>query len=101
MAERVTLYVPTTGPGSEAIIDIVRGKFSKRFGGATVITDARGSWVSEEMERVVDDSVAIVMSTSEDGVDRDFASWVANMVEDYLDEESVMYEIEDTEVYFT
>lgn len=99
MATKATIIIPTEHPEADTVVSQVRERFSKAFGGATAITDARGDWIDENMDRVTDD-VAIVFTTAE-RMDRSFVRSEAEYVEAVLDEDSVMYQFEQVDVHFT
>ena len=106
LTERVAIYVPSTLDIDKKInnsiyVNEVTTKLCKLFGGATS-HNARGSWFSDELKKVVTEDVTIVYSncTSSQLENNIFQVWdIANELKNNMSQECISLEI-NGELYF-
>lgn len=100
--EKVRLYVPIVEgleATSEQIIEEVSDTLSKLYGGATVIPDVEGHWISDDSGEKIEDNIVLIESLSE-RVDIGDIQRLASYVKESLREESVLFEVEQTTAMF-
>lgn len=106
LTERVAIYVPSTlnidnNIDNSIYVNEVTSKLCKLFGGATSY-NARGSWFSDELNKVITENVTIVYSNCNTAQleNNIFQVWdIANDLKDAMAQECISLEI-NGDLYF-
>ena len=97
MSEKLQIYVPRNGDWQNVRKEVAR-RLSERFGGATVDSARSGMWLNDNGD-MVRDTVDVVYTYS-DSIATETAEQIAEYVKNELDEETVLYSIEEAKTGF-
>ena len=96
MTKRANLFIPRTD-GSESVKEHVVRQLSDMYGGATVDEDNTGMWVNGDGE-LIEDDVDIVFTYGD--VDTSELEQLAGYVKEKLDEDAVLWSVEEATTGF-
>ena len=97
MSEKLQIYVPRNGDWQNVRKQVAK-ELSERFGGATINPEQSGMWVDDD-GNLIEDTVDIVYTYS-DEIATDTAEQLAKHVKNELDEDAVLWSIEEATTGF-
>ena len=97
MSEKLQIYVPRNGKWQNVRKEVAR-RLSERFGGATIDSERSGMWVDDD-GNMIQDTVDVVYTYS-DSIATETAEQIAEYVKNELDEDTVLYSIEEAKTGF-
>ena len=95
MTEKARIYVPDDKERSNEVIEKTVRRLSLEYGGATVIPDNEGYWYNGERE-LIQDSITMIETVGD--IDESQIRELCSFIRMALNEDSVMYEITETNV---
>lgn len=94
---KVSVYVPDELSRSDEVIEHVADRFTDLYGGVTIIPNTEGRWKNEAGE-VMYDTITIVECISSEIVQDEIIE-LAMYVRDTLEQDAVMFEVEETSIW--